>query len=168
MVIEKNKVVSIGYDLHEVDENGPHVESTNEGQPFVFLFGASGVIPGFETNLAGLKKGDAFSFGIDCKDAYGTYNPGAIVPLKKSVFEVDGKFDEEVVKVGHSLDMQDTEGQVHRGMIQKVTEEEVTMDFNHPMAGKNLHFKGSVLEVRKATAEELDHGHVHGPGGHHH
>ncbi len=168
MIVEQNKVVSLSYELRETADDGEFIEKTETDSPFVFLFGAQGVIPGFEVNLAGLKQGDEFSFLIDSKDAYGPYTPEAIVPLEKTVFEEEGKFNDDLIKVGVSLTMRDNNGQSHMGVVTEIGAKTVTMDFNHPMAGKNLHFKGAVLGVREATAEELDHGHVHGPGGHHH
>ncbi|HWY35747.1 MAG TPA: hypothetical protein VNX68_13965, partial [Nitrosopumilaceae archaeon] len=83
-------------------------------------------------------------------------------------FFVEGKFDEERVKIGEELPMLDAEGHEMYGLVVQVGEEHVTMDFNHPLAGHDLHFSGEILEVRDATPEELDHGHVHGPHGHHH
>ncbi len=83
------------------------------------------------------------------------------------MFEADGKLG-EIVKVGNFLPMKDQEGNPLQGLVQEITDEHVRMDFNHPMAGKDLFFSGEVIEVREATTEELEHGHVHGPGGHQH
>jgi FKBP-type peptidyl-prolyl cis-trans isomerase SlyD len=85
-----------------------------------------------------------------------------------NVFEVEGKVDTEVVKVGAMLPMQDQNGNPMHGVILEMKETAVKMDFNHVLAGKDLHFTGKILDVREASAEELEHGHVHGPGGHEH
>ena len=91
-----------------------------------------------------------------------------IAKIPKEAFNVDGVFDEERVKEGEELMMNDADGNQLMGFVEEIGEEFVIMDFNHPLADHNLHFVGEVLEVRDATAEELDHGHAHGPGGHHH
>jgi FKBP-type peptidyl-prolyl cis-trans isomerase SlyD len=88
--------------------------------------------------------------------------------LEKEIFMVDGKFDSELVAIGKVLTMQDQDGNPLEGLIVEIGDEKVKMDFNHPLAGKNLHFSGTVLEVRSASHEELNHGHVHGSSGHHH
>ena len=81
---------------------------------------------------------------------------------------MDGAFDDSRVKVGNDLEMSDADGNPLMGKVISINEQHVEMDFNHPLAGNELHFIGEVLDVREATAEELEHGHVHGPHGHHH
>jgi len=90
-----------------------------------------------------------------------------MIPIDAFLGE-DGNLDEENVKVGVTLPMIDNEGGKLYGMVKEITKEYVKMDFNHPLAGQDLHFKGEVLEVRAASEEELAHGHVHGEHGHHH
>lgn len=168
MKIAENTVVSISYELKADNNEGLTIEQVDAGQPFVFLFGAGSVLKDFETNLAGLEVGHSFAFGIKSEDAYGNFSEEAIVELPLSVFEVDGVVQHDVLVVGNFLTLRDHTGQPLRGKVQEVTDEQVKMDFNHPLAGQNLFFKGDVVEVREATEEELAHGHVHGPGGHHH
>ena len=167
MNIGKETVVSITYKLHDGDKNGALVQEVDNKEPFVFLFGAEQVLPDFETHLLAKTIGDSFEFGIDSDKAYGAVDPNAIVNLPRNLFEADGKLG-EIVKVGNFLPMKDQEGNPLQGLVKEITEEHVRMDFNHPMAGKNLFFYGEVIDVREATPEEIDHGHVHGPGGHHH
>lgn len=167
MNIGNQKVVSITYKLQEGDKNGEIVQEVDQNEPFVFLFGAQQVLPDFEENLENKTVGDSFEFDIASDSAYGPVDQNAIVNLPRSLFEADGKLG-EIVKVGNYLPMNDQEGNPLQGLVVEIADEHVRMDFNHPMAGKDLYFTGKVIEVREATAEEIDHGHVHGPGGHHH
>lgn len=170
MIISKDTVVAVNYRLTSSVNNGPGelVEETDAQHPFVFLFGTDGVLPDFESNLAGKQQGDKFDFKITAQDGYGMREADYVVKIDRGAFVIDGNFDDTRVKVGRELDMRDADGNPLRGMVTEITETHVEMDFNHPLAGHDLHFIGEVLEVRAATAEELDHGHVHGPGGHHH
>ena len=95
-------------------------------------------------------------------------NPDAIVELGLDVFKVDGKVDTNVVAVGKMVPMQDQSGNPLRGIVIEMNDQSVKMDFNHPLAGKELNFTGKVVEVREADENEIAHGHVHGPDGHQH
>ncbi len=152
MKIENNSVVSVNYLLVKkgTDEK---IEQTSKEHPFVFIFGTGGLLEDFESNLLNKKAGDTFDF--------------VMIPIDAFLAE-DGTFDEENVKVGITLPMVDNEGNRLYGNVMEITKEYVKMDFNHPLAGQDLHFKGEVLEVRPATEDELAHGHVHGEHGHHH
>jgi FKBP-type peptidyl-prolyl cis-trans isomerase SlyD len=172
MIIDINKVVAVNYSLsvNDFPEGEKElVEETREGEPFVFLFGNGGLLEEFESNLKGLKSGDRFEFSIAYQNGYGPRHDDHIVNIPKGAFlDPDGNFDDEMVAVGNMLPMTDSEGNRLQGMVEGITDEFVRMDFNHPLAGKNLFFAGTVLDVRQATDEEVAHGHVHGPGGHHH
>jgi FKBP-type peptidyl-prolyl cis-trans isomerase SlyD len=168
--ISENKVVTITYDLSVTDENQEKVlvESAEADAPMVFLFGMSGLPDEFERQLNGKQPGDAFSFSLTPEQAYGDYDQQAVVDIPKNVFEIDGKIDEEMLQVGNFLPMADNQGHHMQGKIVDIGEETVKMDFNHPLAGMMMHFDGKVADVREASQEELEHGHVHGEGGHHH
>lgn len=168
MIIETNKVVSVHYTLTEGTADGQLVESTQGQQPLNFIFGIGMMIPDFEANLAGLKVGDSFSFGIEAKDAYGTYDEKAVVEVPKTAFLHEGKIPDGLLEVGNVLPLQDQDGNRMDGMVAWVGLENVKIDFNHPMAGVDLWFSGHVESLRDADPTELAHGHVHGPGGHHH
>ena len=170
MKIEKDKVVSLTYELRIKDESGEQtlMETATKEQPMVFLFGASGLPDQFEENLDGLNPGDTFSFTLNAQDGYGDFDENAVVELPKQVFEIEGSVPDNMLEEGNFIPMSDSEGNQLQGRVAKVTDATVTMDFNHPLAGKDLHFEGKVEDVRDATQEELDHGHVHGEGGHHH
>lgn len=160
-VVVKNMVVSLSYELKV---KGQTVENVGSDTPLQFMFGTGNLLPKFEHNLDGLKLDDEFDFHLKSKDAYGAVNQDAIVNVPMKAFEVDGKVDQELLKVGNNVPMLDQSENRLNGLVTKLDSEFVTMDFNHPLAGDDLHFSGKVVEIREATAEELEHGHVHNPG----
>lgn len=172
MIISEKQVVSVNYHLTVPGENGGAeitIEKTSTEDPFVFLIGAGQLLPDFESNLNGKKVGDKFDFRIEAGRGYGEYQLDHVVNLPIENFLDDkGKLDSEMIAVGKNVPMVDNEGHRLWGKVIEIGMNNVKMDFNHPLAGKELHFEGEVLDVRSATQEELDHGHVHGPGGHHH
>jgi len=106
---------------------------------------------------------------IEAANGYGVRNDQDIAAIPTESFkDEEGNIDTEMIKPGNVLPMVDQNGNRFQGIVLEVTEEQVIMDFNHPLAGKDLHFSGSVANIREATAEEIEHGHVHGPDGHHH
>ena len=163
----KHKVIAVSYNLHKDTAEGEMVETTEGKEPLVFLSGKGQMIPEFEANVVNLNVGEEFSFGIKSENAYGKRTEEAVIELDQEMFMKDGKLAEEVV-IGNVLPLQDQNEQVHPAKIVSVNEKTVTVDVNHPLADQDLHFTGNVVEMREATAEELDHGHVHGPGGHEH
>lgn len=168
MKVAKDKVVTLTYKLRFDNQDGEVIQEVKEDRPFVHLFGAGTLLPAFEENLAGLEAGDSFSFDLSSEDAYGNTSEEGIIELKKELFEIDGKIDEDIVAVGKMVAMQDENGNPVDGRVLAIKDETVVMDFNHPLAGQNLHFSGNIIEVRDASEEELSHGHVHGDGGHKH
>ena len=107
MKVAKDKVVTLTYELRYEDENGELIQKVDTDRPFVHMFGIGTLLPAFEENLAGLQAGDEFSFFLKADDAYGDSSEEAVIELDKSMFEVDGKIDEEFVAVGKSIAMQD-------------------------------------------------------------
>jgi len=168
MQINKNTVVSLSYVLRQDNANGEIIEETRATDPLVFLYGNGQMLPKFEEHLSTLSSGNSFEFTLSSEDAYGDIDPDAIIDLEKNIFQIDGKIDEDMLTIGNVIPMRDDQGNMLQGVVASVSDDSVRMDFNHPMAGNVLHFTGKVLEVRDATAEELNHGHVHGEGGHHH
>lgn len=168
MVIEPKKVVTVHYTLTEGTADGELIESTQGSEPLSFIYGVGMMIPDFEKNLNGLKNGDAFAFGIKAANAYGEIDENAIVEVPKNMFETDGKIPDGLLDIGNVLPLSDQDGNHFQGKVAWVGLEKVKLDFNHPMAGVDLFFSGHVENVRDAEAAELEHGHVHGPGGHHH
>ena len=160
MSITQDQVVSIHYTL--TDDEGEVLDSSAAGAPLAYLHGHGNLIPGLERELAGKSAGDKLQVKIAPADAYGEYDKALVqrVPRRalKGVPEV---------RVGMRLQAQTPEGP--RALtITQVAGDMVTLDGNHPLAGKHLNFVVEVAEVRAATSEELEHGHVHGPGDHHH
>lgn len=170
MKITTDHVVSVEYTLSTSTLNQPEtlIEQTDINHPFVFLYGHHGVLPEFELQLKDKILNDPFDFHIDTEHAYGPYENDYHVNLEKKVFHVDGIFDIERVFVGNRIEMNDANGHPLEGLVTEISASHVKMDFNHPLAGQRLHFVGRVLDVRKATDEELAHGHVHGLHGHQH
>ena len=161
MVIEKDKVVSVTYELKLAKNNGEIVEKVNETRPLEFLLGHGNLLPKFESNLTGLKIGDSFDFVLASHEAYGEMKEDAIVEVPKSVFVVDGQIDNDILTIGNLIPMMDNMGNRFNGKVVSVNNDNVKMDFNHPLAGEDLHFKGEVVGIRDASAEELSHGHIH-------
>lgn len=165
MVVDDKKVVSISYTLRSDGKDGNVEEVVNNENPLVFLYGSGNLLPEFEKNLAGLKVGEEFNFDIDSANGYGEVIEEAVVDVPKNIFMIEGKLATELLEPEKVIPMQDSEGNPIRGKVLEVADESVKMDFNHPMAGKDLHFSGKVEDVREPNEEELEHGHAHGEGG---
>ena len=163
MNINSNTVVSLTYELHTTTPEGQQVfvEKANEDQPLVFLFGVGMMLPKFEENIQGLKKGDKIGFELQAVDAYGELDESAVAQLPADMFKESG-----IPPVGEIIPLQDNQGNQFRAKVTEVSPEAVVVDLNHPMAGQNLHFDIEVLDVREATTDELAHGHAHGADGH--
>lgn len=155
MKIGINKMVSLTYDLHYDDAEGELIEQATSEKPLSFVFGAGLMLPKFESQLEGLATGSPFEIGLQDVDAYGELDENAIVDLPKHIFFIDGEFDEEMISIGNTVPMMSTSGQRLNGIVLEITDDTVKMDFNHPLAGENLFFKGQILEVREATDEEI-------------
>jgi FKBP-type peptidyl-prolyl cis-trans isomerase SlyD len=133
-----------------------------------FIQGISGLPEGFENQIEGLVVGDTFDFTVGAEDGYGEYDPEAIVELPREVFQMEDVDQNELLKVGNVIPMTNEDGERMHGQVMEVKDDVVVMNFNHPLAGKEMHFEGQILTIRPATAEEISHGHVHGEGGVHH
>ncbi|AKD04742.1 peptidylprolyl isomerase [Pontibacter korlensis] len=170
MKIEKNRVVTLSYQLSIKNEQGEKslIETADKENPMAFIYGMSGLPEQFEDQLSGLSAGDNFDFKLEAEEGYGEQDENAIVDLPKSSFEIEGAVPADMLEVGNFIPMTDSEGNQLQGRVAEVTEDTVKMDFNHPLAGKELYFSGKVENVREATPDELSHGHVHGEGGVHH
>ena len=168
MIIGKNSVVLCHYTLREADAKGDIIESTQGGEPLGYIQGVGMMIPEFEKNLSGKMAGDKFAFGIKAENAYGQYDDQAISEIPKAAFNLGDEDPNDIFVEGEMLPLEDENGNPMHGIITKVSPETVTIDFNHPMAGIDLFFSGHIDGVRAATQQELEHGHVHGTGGHHH
>jgi FKBP-type peptidyl-prolyl cis-trans isomerase SlyD len=158
MKITANKAVSAEYELYvdgETEGELELMEKATEQQPLSFIYGVGMMLPKFEENLFGMQVGDKFDFVINTEEAYGEYDDDSVLDLDRTIFEIDGKLDEEMIFEGNVVPLMDSEGNRINAQVVTVTDTHVTVDLNHPLAGENLHFKGSVLEVREATEKEL-------------
>lgn len=170
LLVMKNMVVSVHYEL-KVEDNGQLVTADKSApeNPLVFIQGSGMLLPEFESNVAGKTVGDSVEFSIKAENGYGLHSEENLAQIPIDSFkDKDGNIDTNMVRVGSVLPMMDQNGHQFQGLVREVTEDIVVMDFNHPLAGKDLNFSVTIVDVRPATAEELEHGHVHGPGGHHH
>lgn len=194
MKITANMLVSTEYELFVDGENENDqlelMEKTTKDQPMTYIHGIGMMLQKFEDELFGLQTGDSYEFTIPMEDAYGNYEEENVFDLDRSIFEINGKLDDEIVFPGNTVPLMDTEGNRLNSIVLEVTDSYVKVDLNHPLAGENLHFKGKVLEVREATSKEIEeimgggsgccgcgcgddhddhhghnHGHNHGQGG---
>ncbi len=166
--IQQGKYVALAYDLYQVNDKGEKlVHQIEEDKPEALIFGLTpGVLPALAEAIHGLGVGDMFDFESDPEDAFGDYDPEQVLHLDREVFVIDGKFDSEMVRRGNAIPMMTPNGYRVMGTVIDVTDEAVVMDFNHPLAGKRVRYSGKVVEVRDATAAELNalHGHHCGCG----
>lgn len=162
MTIQPNSVVTLTYDLYtKENDQEVFVEKADEQNPLVFLYGVGMMLPKFEESLDGLTAGDTYDFHLVADDAYGAKDENAMTELPLDMFG-----DMEKPVVDSILPLQDNEGNEFKARVKEVSDTGVTVDLNHPMAGQDLHFIGKIISVRKATSDELDHGHAHGIDGH--
>ncbi|MDR0746128.1 MAG: FKBP-type peptidyl-prolyl cis-trans isomerase [Mediterranea sp.] len=191
--MESNKYIAVAYKLYTIEDGERElIEEAKVDHPFQFISGLGTTLESFENQIINLKKGDKFEFTIASEDAYGEFNDDHVIDLPKHIFEVEGKFDVEMIKEGNIVPLMDSEGRSLNGMVVEVKDEVVIMDMNHPLAGADLNFIGKVVENRPATAEEIqgminmmtsescncgcdscgddceDHAHGHGCGGYCH
>jgi FKBP-type peptidyl-prolyl cis-trans isomerase SlyD len=160
MKIAKDSVVSIDYRLHLGDGNT--VDASKEGAPLVYLQGHGQLVPGLEKALEGSEVGAVKSVAVPPAQGYGEHDPEGVQEVPRE------RFPEGMVpKEGAVLSATTPEGDEVPFVVKEVRPQTVVVDLNHPLAGKTLHFDVTVREVRAATADELAHGHVHGPGGAH-
>ena len=136
-------------------------DQATEENPLEFIYGLGYLLPKFEEYLLGKTVGDTFEFVLSPAEGYGVYDKQAVIELPKSIFEIDGKIQEQLLVVGQVIPMMNQAGGVIPGKVVAVADNSVTMDFNHELAGKELHFTGKVTGIRDATDKELEEG-LHG------
>ena len=160
MQIAKHAVVSIDYTL--TDDNGEMLDTSKGAEPLVYMQGIGNLIPGLEKALEGRQSGDQLRVSIPPEEAYGLRDDENMEEVPLDSFEGN-----EELEVGMQVEVQHEHG-MHLMTIAAIGDETITLDANHPLAGETLNFDVTVVDVRAATAEELQHGHAHGGGGHHH
>ncbi|MCG6871585.1 MAG: peptidylprolyl isomerase [Gammaproteobacteria bacterium] len=154
MKIGEKCVVAIHYRL--TDEEGIELDSSAGQDPLNYLHGAQGLIPGLERELDGHVAGDKLSVTVQPEDAYGTVDPELMQTVPRSAF---GEVKD--LEPGMQFEASGPDGQVQRVVVEKVSDDDVTINGNHPLAGRVLHFEVSIESVREASEEEVAHGHVH-------
>jgi FKBP-type peptidyl-prolyl cis-trans isomerase SlyD len=157
--IKEGKVVTLRYILRENDEHGQVLEIMDNVWPFEFLFGTGALLPAFEKELEGLSERGHFAFTLTPEQAYGYSAEENIIRVPMTAFMVEGRVPEGMLVQGQSLTLTDDQGDSHTGRVVSWDKEAVTMDFNHIMSGKTLHFSGQVLRIRDASAGELARNH---------
>jgi FKBP-type peptidyl-prolyl cis-trans isomerase SlyD len=158
MKITENKFVTLEYELYvdgETDGEQELMEKTTTFKPLEFIYGVGMMLPKFEQAIFGLAAGDKFEVNVDNADAYGPFDDENIVELDRSIFEQNGSLDENEIFPGNVVPMLDAEGYTHQGQILEVGRTKIKVDFNHPLAGENLYFKGKIIDVREPTNEEF-------------
>jgi len=157
-MIEDKKVVKLTYELYVAGEEAGKeelMERATAETPLVYCHGLGMMLQAFENALEGLNVNDKFDFTIPQADAYGEYDEAGLIELDKNMFCIDGEFDSERVYVGAIVPMNTSDGQVIKAQIVEITDDKVTIDLNHPLAGEDLHFIGTILEIRDVTEAEL-------------
>ena len=160
MQISQNSVVTMNYTL--TDDKGNKLDESQDSS-FAYLHGASNIIPGLENALAGKSAGDELTVSVSPEDAYGVRDESMLQQVPKSMFE-----DTSQIAVGTQFHAQGPNGEMLVVTVMEVQDDHVVVDGNHPLAGVDLNFDVKIIDVRDASEEEVAHGHVHGPGGHHH
>ena len=160
MQISKNKVVLINYKL--TDHNGDVIDSSEGKEPLAYLHGHGGLISGLEEELEMKSVNDSFSVSISPEKGYGLRDESLVQKIPRQQFEMSDQ-----LKLGMQFQAQNEYGS-QIITITKIEGDSITIDANHPLAGEVLNFDVTVEGIRDATAEEIEHGHIHGPGGHNH
>ena len=156
--VEPGKYVEMVYDLYRIDPDGTEtlVHQSDPKDPEKVIFGVTqGMIAPLEKAIEGLEPGQEYDVTVKADEAFGPYDEEQIAELEKYIFEVDGKFDADIIKKGAVVPMMTADGFRINGVVLEVSDDKVKMDFNHPLAGKDVRFKGKVQAVREATPEEL-------------
>lgn len=151
--VTKDLVISMDYEL-TVD--GEMIDATETGEPLEFIQGYENIILGLEKAIEGMSLGDSKEVNVKAAEAYGEYDPDGFIEVPKA------EFPEEIpLEVGTEISVTNDDGEEMTAYLEEVSLESVTLNFNHPLAGKDLNFKLKIVGIREATAEELEHGHVH-------
>lgn len=152
-----HKYITVAYELYADNEKGIHelIEKAPAEHPFQFISGMGVALEAFENNVASLAAGETFDFTLSVDEAYGPYVQEHVVSLDKEIFCIDGRFDKDTIYPGNVIPLVNGDGNRFQGLILEVKEDKVVVDLNHPLAGKDLHFKGNVVLSREATEEEI-------------
>ena len=172
---KESKYISVSYQLYSINAEGEkHLEEqTQQGKPFQFITGFGFTLDAFEQRIADLPQGRKFDFTLQPDEAFGQYDPEGVHKMKREAFTINGHFDHENIYPDAVITLTDSEDHQFMARVVKVEEDGVTVDTNHPLAGKTLNFTGTICENRDATEEEVNKtikmltGGCHGCGHHH-
>jgi FKBP-type peptidyl-prolyl cis-trans isomerase SlyD len=161
MTVDDNLVVTLDYQLKL--EDGEEIDRSDSGDPFQFLQGHGQIIPGLEKELYGMQVGEEKQVTVAPADGYGEIDPSNRDSVPRNIFPADMELEK-----GQQLQLRDqNSGQIYQATVTEIKDEDVDLDFNHPLAGETLIFQVKIADLRSATSEELAHGHVHRPGHNH-
>jgi len=155
---KENFYITVAYKLYVKDEDDKKeelIEECSAEHPFMFISGLGMTLPAFEEAVGEKGKGDTFDFVIPCKDAYGEFSEDLMFDVEKKMFEINGVFDSQHIFEGNIIPLQGEDGSRFHGTVIEVKDDSVTLDLNHPRAGEDLHFVGTVCEHRLATNDEI-------------
>ncbi len=147
MKVENGVSVTLQYRLTYDDQNGEVIEETSSDEPLEFTVGKEEMLDAFEDQLMDLKESDKFSFSLSPQQAYGSFQEELLVEYPKDSFLVDGELDEDFIQEGEVIEMTDEEDNVFEGMIEENKLNTILVNFNHPLAGETLHFKGTISKI---------------------
>ena len=155
--MQENKYITVGYELYTDNEKGIHelVEKAPVEHPFQFITNMGVALDAFEAKVAALAEGENFDFTLTADEAYGPYEEAHVIDLDKEIFCIDGRFDKNTIYPGNVIPLVNADGNRFQGLILEVTDSKVKVDLNHPLAGKDLHFRGEVVTSRPATVAEI-------------
>lgn len=153
---QKNKYIAVDYKLYDIRDGEKNlIEETPEGKPFQFISGMGLTLEKFEKELAEVIEGGSYEIEMTASEAYGERKEEYVISLDKSIFEIEGKFDDEHIKPGAVVPLMGANGERMNGTCVEVQADKIMMDMNHPLAGIPLHFEGTVITNREATNEEI-------------
>ena len=155
--MQENKYITVAYELYTDNEKGIHelVEKAPVEHPFQFITNMGVALDAFEAKVAALAEGENFDFTLTADEAYGPYEEAHVIDLDKDIFCIDGRFDKNTIYPGNVIPLVNADGNRFQGLILEVTDSKVKVDLNHPLAGKDLHFRGEVVTSRPATVAEI-------------
>ncbi|MBI1853179.1 MAG: peptidylprolyl isomerase [Planctomycetes bacterium] len=159
--VAMGKVVTIHYTLS--NSAGEVLDTSQGGEPFEYLHGGGNIVPGLESKLEGQAIGAHLAVVVEPADGYGVHDPKGVRHVTRGAFPPDVE-----LQVGMQFRAENSEGEATPIWVTEVSGDDVTIDFNHPLAGETLHFDVTITEIRDASREEMEHGHPHGEGHHHH
>lgn len=154
MVVEENRIITMSYELREANASGQVLEVMDIAYPFIFYYKSTGILNSFQENLRGIASGENFEFVLSAEEAYGLYKESSIVLIPIERFVVDDEMADSIRDVGDYVSVTDEEGNTQNGKVVEKSATHLKVDLNHAMAGKDLHFKGRILNIRKATVDE--------------